>query len=148
MRNIHITVPSEEGNTVFNISKSKCSIKTSKEDESIKIDVKLKIDSRIVSESSNIEISQPETLKKLEELFNERIKNEITEAITKAQKEFESDIFGFGEHMHDQNPREWRDLKGNWDESFSEAEVNVSVESSVVRSGELKRPFRYEEEDK
>lgn len=148
VRNIHITVPSEDGDTVFNISKSRCSIKTSKEDESIKIDVKLKIDSRIVSESSNIEISQPETLEKLEELFNEKLKNEITGAITRAQKEFESDIFGFGEHMHDQNPREWRDLKGNWDESFSEAEVNVSVESSVVRSGELKRPFRYEEEDK
>ena len=148
VRNTHITVPSEEGNTVFNISKSKCSVKTSKEDESIKIDVNLKIDSRIVSESSNIEISQPETLEKLEELFNEKLKNEITGAITRAQKEFESDIFGFGEHMHDQNPIEWRELRDKWDESFSDAQVNVSVESSIARTGELKRPFLYEEEDK
>lgn len=148
VRNINITVPSENGNTVFNILKSKCGVKTSKEDDNIKIDVKLKVDSRIISESSDIEISQPETLKMLEELFNEKLKNEITGAVTKAQKEFESDIFGFGEHMHGQNPKDWRGLKKDWDEAFSKAEVNVSVESSIARSGELKRPFNYEEEDK
>jgi len=148
IHSVHLTVPSENGDTVFNISKSKCGIKTSKEGDKIKLDVKLKIKSRIVSESDTIDISKAETLKMLEGLFNEQVKNEISAVIARAQQEFKSDIFGFGEFMHDQNPKEWKELKKDWDEAFSKAEVSVSVESSIIRSGEIKRPFRYEEEDK
>lgn len=148
MRNIHLTVPSENGDTVYSLAKSKCGIKTKKEGDSIKVEVNLKINSRIVSENENIDISNAETLKTLENQFNEHLKNQITGAITKAQQEFKSDIFGFGDFMHDQNPGDWKELKKDWDESFSKAEVKVSVESSIVRTGELKKPFRYEEEDK
>jgi len=148
VHHIHITVPSENGDTVFNILNSNCSVNTKKEGDSIKVDVKLKINSRIVSESDTIDISKAETQKTLENLFNEYVKNQITGAVTKAQQEFKSDIFGFGDYMHDQNPDDWKELKKDWDEAFSKAQVNVSVESSIARTGEIKRPFRYEEEDK
>jgi spore germination protein KC len=148
VRNIHITVPSDTGNTVFVVSGSKCKVKTSKEDDKIKIEVKLKVSSGVTAETGEIEINDPKEIKKLEEAFNEKLKKDIEGAIKKAQQEFKSDIFGFGEFMHDQHPKEWRELKKDWDEAFSKAEVSVSVESRIRRYGEIKRPFRYEEEDK
>ena len=148
VHNIHITVPSETGNTVFGITGSKCKVKTSMDGDKIKIDVKLKFNTNIAAETGEIEINDPKEIKKLEESFNEKLKKDVEGAIKKAQQEFESDIFGFGEFVHDQHPKEWRDMKKDWDEKFKEAEISVSVESRIRRYGEIKRPFRYEEEDK
>ena len=104
--------------------------------------------SGVTAETGEIEINDPKEIKKLEEAFNEKLKKDVEGAIKKAQQEFESDIFGFGEFVHDQHPKEWRDMKKDWDEKFKEAEISVSVESRIRRYGEIKRPFRYEEEDK
>lgn len=98
----------------------------------------------IVQENSPLDINKSEVLKKIEADFNKQMVGEIAAAIKKAQTEFESDIFGFGVSMHKQHPQEWKAIKGNWDDYFANAVINISVESTIDRQGEFKQPFRWE----
>jgi spore germination protein KC len=60
-------------------------------------------------------------------------------AITKV-KELNSDIFGFGDAVHQRYRDEWKELEANWDEIFPDIEVEVTVESKLRRSGRITSP--------
>ena len=98
----------------------------------------------MVQQNGAFDINKSEELKKIEDAVNKQISEEIAGAIKKAQTDFRSDIFGFGVSMHKQHPEKWEEIKENWDDFFSGAEINVSVESTIDRMGELKHPFRRE----
>lgn len=109
-------------------------------DNQITIDVKIKIGMSIRQDGGHIDISKIEPLKTVEQKFNKQMEREITASIAKVQQEFQSDIFGFGKYVHTQYPNKWKEIKTNWDDNFSKAKINVTVESSANRSGEIKQP--------
>lgn len=135
----YITIPAGEDVTVVEIEKSNSDINIGIEGDQITIDVKIKIRMRITQDSGLINITKQS--KEIEESFNKQMEEEIEASIKKAQQEFESDIFGFGNSVHIQYPKKWKEIKGNWDDYFSKASVNVKIESTVDRSGNLKEPF-------
>jgi spore germination protein KC len=96
----------------------------------------------IIQESGLLDISKMELAKQVEDGFNQQLEQEIIASIEKAQQEFKSDIFGFGQNVHAQHPQKWREIEENWDDYFSEASISVTVESSADRSGQLKKPFK------
>ena len=140
-----VSIPLDNDMAVVLVNQSKAGIKTAVEDDQISITVKIKINMSIVQESGDIDISKIEPLKTVEDSFNKQIEEEITESIKKAQTEFQSDIFGFGKAVHTQHPEIWKEIKESWDDYFNEAAINVTVESSAFRSGEIKQPFRLED---
>lgn len=140
----HITISAQEDKSVLEIISSKSKVKTKMKDGAAVIDVSLKLETWIIAQEGTIDITKADQLKIIEESCNKTIEQEISAAVQKAQKEFQSDIFGFGEYMHIQNPGEWKDLKENWDDYFSRAEINVSVESKITRTGETKYPLKLE----
>jgi spore germination protein KC len=81
----------------------------------------------------------------VEEMFNEIIKGEIEATIAKVQNEYHSDIFGFGQMVHAQHPRDWNTMKDGWNDWFDQAVVRVEVQSSIDRAGKIKEPFQMEE---
>lgn len=140
----HITAYAQEDKSVLEIISSKSKVKTKMKDGKAVIDVNIKAEMWIIGHDGTIDIMKADQLKIIEESCNKKIEQEISAAVQKAQKEFQSDIFGFGEYMHIQNPGEWKDLKENWDDYFSKAEINVSVESKIIRTGETKYPLKLE----
>lgn len=87
-----------------------------------------------------IDLSKPDVIYKLEEQLEKEIKSEMNEAITVAQ-ETKSDIFGFGDVLHRQHPREWKEFEKDWTEVFSEMEVNLQVNAFIRRTGMRNNPF-------
>lgn len=81
----------------------------------------------------------PEEAKKLEELASESIREEIESALHKART-LKADIFGFGEIIHQKHPREWQEIKNDWDKIFPDLDVEILVNAKVRRSGSLNRP--------
>lgn len=61
--------------------------------------------------------------------------DEVLETITIAQKEYESDIFGFGELLYKNNPSAYKEVKDNWNQTFAEAKVEVDATIKIRRSG-------------
>ncbi len=90
----------------------------------------------------NLDVTDFENLKALEDRFNKQIRDEVLRAIKKAQTEFKSDIFGFGNAMHADRPGEWKKFRANWDESFSDADINIRIQSSINRSGLIKKTIK------
>lgn len=73
---------------------------------------------------------------KLEELMSQAIKNEINQALARAQTDFKADIFGFGALIHSFLPDEWAKLRDNWDDdAFTRLEVRLNVQTKVTDSG-------------
>ena len=139
-----VSLVSENRETVVIVRDAKAEIKTEIQGDRATVRVKIKAQMSIVQESGTLDISKAEALKVVEAAFNAQMAGEITAAIKKAQAEFQSDIFGFGQYVHRQHPEKWREIKGTWDDYFSKAAIDVSVESTVDRSGEIKQPFKLE----
>ena len=140
-----VSIPSGDDFTVVLVKSSKADIQTTVENDQIIINVQIKAGLSIIQEGAAIDVSQMKPLKTVEDGFNELLMVEIAAAIQKAQTEFQSDIFGFGKAVHSQHPEKWREIKDNWDDYFSKATVNITVESSVDRSGQIKKPFVMED---
>lgn len=140
-----VSIPSGDDFTVVLVKGSKADIQTAVEGDHATINVHIKAGLSIIQEGAAIDVSQMEPLKIVEDGFNKLLIAEIAAAIQKAQTQFQSDIFGFGKAVHDQHPEKWREIKDNWDDYFAKATVNITVESSVDRSGQIKEPFEMED---
>jgi len=139
-----ISIPTGDGMTALLIHDSKPDIKVSVKNDRAMINVKLDVDIAVIQEGAYIDVSKGKALDLIEKRVNEKLEKEISDAIKKAQTEFESDIFGFGKILHIQDPKQWQKIKLNWDDYFSKAAVTVSVDSAISKSGEIKEPVRIE----
>lgn len=87
-----------------------------------------------------IDLAKPDVIYKLEEQLEEEIKSEMKYAISVAQ-ETKSDIFGFGDVVHRQHPRVWKEFEKEWPEVFSEIEINLQVNAFIRRTGLRENSF-------
>ena len=85
-------------------------------------------------------MKNPEILAEFEQMENEIVKKEVEKALYSAQKTFNADIFDFGEVIHKDYPKEWKNLEGNWSDAFPELEVEIEVHSSIKRIGLISKP--------
>lgn len=133
-----ISVPFGESYAVCEVTSSSSDINTEIQDKNVSIDVKIKSNIRIVADGSAENVSKLDVMKEIQGSFNRTLLPQIISAIEKAQKEFKSDIFGFGASMHNQDPKTWKKIKEEWYDIFPNAAVNVTVESSVYQTGEMR----------
>jgi len=86
-------------------------------------------------------LEQPEFIEKLVGNFNREVENEVLGVIKKCQKEYKSDIFGFGSVLHKKNPGYWQKMKDDWNEKgFANASIRIKVDSELLRTGLVKEP--------
>jgi spore germination protein KC len=71
----------------------------------------------------------------IQDTCNKHVEESVLRTITKVQKKYGTDIFGFGDAIHNENPSLWKSLKNNWDMEFSKAEVSVKANLTVRRIG-------------
>jgi spore germination protein KC len=90
----------------------------------------------------NKDISKREVIKEFEEKAARQLEKEIKDGITAAQK-LNSDVFGFGEILRRSDRRSWKKFKGDWNETFAQAEVDVQVKMEINGTGMLIMPYPY-----
>lgn len=122
------------------ITKSKCWLKPVIKDEQIIMTANIKADSYLVEVEGKIDPGKTDELKKLETMQRAAIESEIRSALNKAQKEYNSDIFGFGDVVHRSYPELWKQLKEQWDEIFPTLEVQINVESNIRHTSLISKP--------
>lgn len=105
------------------------------------INVEIDIKQNIEEVEGNFDVSKEENKKKLNEMFEKRIKILCQEAVDKAQNELKTDIFGFGEAVHRQYPKEWEKIKSNWNNEFAHIPVNITVNVKTDQLGEITKPL-------
>ncbi|MEK5482123.1 Ger(x)C family spore germination protein [Viridibacillus sp. FSL R5-0888] len=99
------------------------------------VDVNIKVKGNVGEVECQINLNDQETIVKLEKNTENKLEEIYNMTIETIQKQFKSDIFGFGEAIHRSNPKEWKKIKKQWDEEFPEMTANVKVDVKIVHTG-------------
>ncbi|MEC2342812.1 Ger(x)C family spore germination protein [Paenibacillus barengoltzii] len=82
----------------------------------------------------------------LEQRMEEKMVKEMEKVIQIAQKQYQQDIFGFGNQIHKKFPKLWKRLEPDWDEQFSRLKVTVQADVLIKGTASTKHPLKMEEE--
>lgn len=84
---------------------------------------------------------ESDQIERINRQLEQSIKQEITPVLNKVQKNWQSDIFGFGEAIYHTYPKNWEVLAPHWrDRWLREMNVNVEIIANVSRSGLIYDP--------
>ncbi|WP_071394449.1 Ger(x)C family spore germination protein [Bacillus tuaregi] len=131
----------DDGTVTLETIRSKTDMKGSFEKDKPKIKIHVSTESDIADVECPIEISNIKTIKKLEKQFNQKTEAIIMSSIEKA-KELKSDIFGFGEALSRADAKKWEKIKDNWDEEFTNLNVEVTIDVKIRRTGTITESFQ------
>lgn len=111
------------------------------EDNPVRLDVKLSLEAFLVSEYGRTDYTLAENRKKLEGALREEIESRARKLITRAQSEFKSDIFKFGNLAVKKKFLTWAEWEQfNWTEKFPQADIQVSADVKVRWFGSATQP--------
>lgn len=137
-----VPCPTETGGKAnIEIIKSKAEVKGHVKNGKPEIDINVKVQGNIGSVTCKIDLQDLETIAELEKNFENQGEKLGQQAIETIQKNYNADIFGFGEAIHRSNPKEWHKLKDNWDEEFSNVTTNLKVDLKIHRTGTTNKTF-------
>lgn len=136
----NITIP-EGGKVAFEVKKSKTKLTASFVDERPVINVEIKVDANAGEFETNLDLTKEENIRKVENLFEQEIKDLCNLAINRTQQDLKTDIFGFGEVIHRKYPKQWKSLKNNWNDTFCNITVNVNATVKIKGIGSINKPF-------
>jgi len=103
--------------------------------QNIWFDIKMRMDAELWEEQSLEKITEPRIFTAMEESLTRRVEQISRAVLEKAQQDYEVDIFGFGDVWHRKYPRQWPALKDRWNEEFANADVYISVQVHIRRTG-------------
>ncbi|MBN2983960.1 Ger(x)C family spore germination protein [Cohnella algarum] len=124
-------------------AKSKIDVATGK-DGKPEFTVKLKVEGDLNAVQCTIDLHQPSSVEEIEKRLELKLSGNVEHYIEEAQKRYGSDIFGFGEALHRQNPKAWKQYRDDWDERFKSVKIGVSADVKVRRTGSIVQPLKRE----
>ena len=89
--------------------------------------------------NSDIDISDPKEIEKIEKKWNKFLQKSLKKLIKKMQNEYKRDIFGFGNKIYSTYPQEWNQVKDEWnDKYFKQVKVTINSNLKIPDTGSLK----------
>jgi spore germination protein KC len=107
----------------------------------ININIDVKEEGNIGEQDGSLVLSDQTMIKSLEQSKEAEIRAEIESCLRKCQQEFHSDIFGFGEEIQRQFPREWQQLQKRWDTEFPHLKVKLKIRAKIRSTGITSDPI-------
>ncbi len=123
------------------INRSKAKLEAKYQNGEPKLKVKINGEAQIQGTQCPRDLTKIDVFTEHEKIVEKFVKEEITQLITKVQKEYKVDIFGFGESLNRQNHKKFKEVENKWDEEFAKAELEVDVDIQLLRSGIKSKSF-------
>ncbi|MDI6706861.1 MAG: Ger(x)C family spore germination protein [Bacillota bacterium] len=110
---------------------------------------KLRITIEVKAEYSLIEMTCPvvmttNNVNEINRKVEEYVKKRIEQTIERTRKEFNLDVFGFGERVYRKYPQYWYENKDNWMEIYKDTEFKITVQAQMRRTGETSDSLVFE----
>lgn len=132
---ITATASKGNGSASLYMTKIKRKIIPTIQGDTIKCEIVFSGEGTIQENNTNLDLSQPKNLTLLEHVLEKQSEKQALQTIKKVQKEYGTDIFGFGEAIHQKYPSEWKGLKKNWTKQFRKVQVSVHTKLTIRRVG-------------
>ena len=138
-----VTHPCEddEGSLTIEVLRSQASTDVKMKNGKPVIKINITTEGNIGDVDCDIDLSDPETLKKLSAEGEQDIKHMVKKTISVTQDKYDSDIFGFGSLIHRKEPKYWKTVEKNWPEQYKDLEVQINVKSKIRRKGKTTQPI-------
>lgn len=102
-----------------------------------KITVRVTLTGRGIIRENNSKLNMllPKDVEYVKQAFDQSTKRQTEQVIAKVQKDYGTDIFGFGENIYRHHPLVWRVLQNDWDNRFKQVRTVVDVNLKVQLIG-------------
>lgn len=137
----------EEGKANIEVLRFKSKVEGKVKNGKPEVDVKVHIIANVGAIECPFDISKPESIEALEKIYEKEVEETINHSISSVQDKYETDIFGFGDAIHRSNPKEWKKLEKQWDQHFTELEVNVKVDVKIRKTGTVNNSITEKRKD-
>ncbi|WP_226528626.1 Ger(x)C family spore germination protein [Metabacillus niabensis] len=152
---LSIACDSEDANTTnkdefyldVRVIRSKVNLESKYENDRPKIKVKINAEAKIQGTQCAKDLTKINVYSDQEKLVEKFVKAEISQLIKKVQKEYEVDIFGFGDALNRQDHKKYKEVEYRWDEEFAKAELDVEVDIQLLRAGIKSKSFNADIEE-
>lgn len=122
------------------IKKSQAKIEAKVEENKPKIKIMIKEKGVIGDINQPLELNQ-NSLKEIETIYAQTIKEEIEQMIDKIQKQYKSNVLNFTGAVRRADKQYWKNYKEQWEEIYPILEVEIDVETEIVHSQLRKNPI-------
>jgi spore germination protein KC len=95
-------------------------------DGTVMMHIKLNVSIGLGDQGPGINLFTPAGMEKIKAAVSDAVKQQIARSIEKA-KEYNTDIFGFGQSLSRYYPKQWKDMEDKWDELFQTVQYDVEI---------------------
>lgn len=128
-------VPQEKHYVSLDTSKLDSHIQPVIQGNKIKIYITLKGRGVIRENNTSLDLTQVKNVALVENALDKQVEKDVLHTVTKVQKEYRTDVFGFGDAIQRNELRQWKSLKKNWTKEFPEAQIFVKANLIVRKIG-------------
>ncbi|MEK6994155.1 Ger(x)C family spore germination protein [Paenibacillus sp. FSL K6-1566] len=105
-------------------------------DGDISFHIKIRSEGRLIEDWSFPEIPSTESyLKEMEKVFEKQASKQIDQVLHKMQHVYHVDVGGFGEQLRIKHPKLWKQIKDQWDDTFSRIPITYELEMKITDAG-------------
>lgn len=138
-----VNIPADNGKISMEVIRSNGKINVEFENgEPAMLTIRAGLEANVGEYEAKGKLDSPDDLHKLEKILGEEVKKEIRRALDRAQKDYSSDIFGFGTQVHKYHSKYWKKVKDDWNDVFSKLPVDIKVDARIRRTGMIKGPTK------
>jgi spore germination protein KC len=130
----------KNGKMMVEIIRSKTKVKGKVVKGKPKIEIFVSSEANVGEVTCQIDLTKPETIKKLEK-NTDKVNIEILQTSIKKAKKLGVDIYGFGEVIHRADPKAWKKFKLDWNEEFVQLPVTIHSNFKIRRTGAINQSF-------
>ncbi|WP_399632970.1 Ger(x)C family spore germination protein [Sporosarcina sp. SG10008] len=131
----------EKGKVSIEVIHSKSEMKGKINKGKPEVNVTIEVEGDVGAVECHIDLTETKSIDALEKSYEKELKEIIHQTIETVQKQYKTDIFGFGQAIHRSNPKKWAKIKDQWDEKFTELTVNVEVDMKIRHTGTVRNSF-------
>ncbi|MNO26442.1 Spore germination protein B3 precursor [compost metagenome] len=130
----------EKKQNSITVISSKTKLKPSKLDNHYTMLVKINANGVLMESVCKEDLSKPEVISALQEIIEEQIKDDVNAAWDALQR-LGVDTPGFANIIHRKYPKDWKEVKDDWDNEFKKMELNIQVRVTIKRPGLIQKSF-------
>lgn len=147
---ITVNIPKEKGSGQISIRVLKSTTKRKPILQNGKIQMKVEIRSQgeIIENTSKLNLDDPKIIVYIQKKLENELEKLIELTLNKVQKQYKSDVIGFGNSVFRRYPAYWKNtLKARWDQEFPNVEVSITPHVNINQTGLNTRPFIWQEKE-
>ena len=129
------SVPNGKGEVSLDLNKVSSKLQPIIQNNKIKMLVTLTGQGVIRENNTGLDLTDVNNIAIAQNALEKQVEKTTLKTITKVQKEYGADIFGFSDAIQRKDLRQWKSLKKNWKKEFSEAEISVKANFTVRKIG-------------